>query len=461
MLIKQICQVVNGMLINNGNDCVVKGFSTDTRTLQPGNLYIALKGERYDGHQFLQAASEKGAAAAIISVSKQADLQYLKIPLIVVPDPLVALQQLAGFHRRQFNIPVIGVTGSTGKTTTKDMIASVLAQSMPVLKTEGNFNNEIGLPLTILKLEEAHRAAVVEMAMRGLGQIRDLCQVAQPTIGVITNISLTHYEVLGSQENIARAKGELLESLPSEGTAIVNGDDPWCKKVSGLCRGKVLYYGFGEHNHVRATCINSDDHGVSFRVHLTGYGQEQEMFFPVPGEHNVLNALAAVTVGYALGMDLKQMAKGLLETKLTGMRLEILELPNQITVINDTYNANPLAVMASLQVLESVKKDRSIAVLGDMLELGAVAVESHRDVGVFACRLGVDLLVTVGKLAKEIALGAREAGMKEKQVFSVLQNDQAVSILQNIIHPKDAILIKGSRGMQMETIVQSLLEMRW
>lgn len=450
--LEEIALAMNGKLHGQKGSEIIAEVSTDTRTSANGALFFALPGEQYDGHDFLEQAVAKGAAAIVISKGELLE-KYKKTGanVVLVEDTLVALQRLANWHRQKFTIPVIGITGSNGKTTTKDMVAAVLEEKFSVLKTEENYNNELGLSLTLLKLLPEHKACVLEMGMRGLGEIDALCQIANPTAGIITNIGVTHYELLGSVENIAKAKGELLEHIPASGFALLNGEDAWSHRLSSLCRGKVLFYGFNDQAQIRATNISTSSIKSSFT--LEAFDKQIRIEMPLPGEHNVLNALSAAGVGLQLGLSLTQVARGLAKVKLSAMRLARLAGIKNTTIINDAYNANPTSTKASLQVLADTKGGRKIAVLGDMRELGAIEEKSHFQIGEAVVSLGIDYLITVGKLAKHMALGALAAGMPKECVMAFDENDGAKRFLHKLLVTGDVVLVKGSRAVKMEEIV--------
>jgi UDP-N-acetylmuramoyl-tripeptide--D-alanyl-D-alanine ligase len=441
--------------------------STDTRKVRPGSIFAALKGERFDAHDFLAQAIAGGAGALIISQpeawtklhgiqSSQTSELNIAIPVILVEDTLQALQHLAGYNRRKAGVPVVAVTGSNGKTSVKDMIAAVLEQKYRVLKTGGNFNNEIGLPLTLLELGPEHQAAIVEMGMRGRGEIQQLARIAQPDIGVISNIGEAHIELLGSMENIAQAKGELLAELPATGAAILNGDDPWLRKLGEGLDRQAIYYGFGENNHLQATDWQmTGPTNSEFKVKVSGH-KPMSVQIPVPGRHNVLNALAAIGVGLELGLSQEEIGQGLTELSLSKMRLEI-KTGKSWTVINDAYNANPSSMRAALEVLAGYPcQGKRIAVLGNMLELGEQAEKGHRSIGDTVASLGLDSLVTLGELAGWIAAQAATRGMKQRSIFACTEKEQAIRQLQAILQPGDVVLVKGSRGMKMEEIAASI-----
>jgi len=452
MKLLDVANDLNGSLYGNG-EAYAAGVSIDTRKLEKGNLFFALQGER-DGHQFLLQAAEKGAAGAVVS-------EYtpeLSLPQIVVKDTLQAIQVLAAKHRLKFNVPVVAITGSNGKTTTKDMVAAVLSIKLQTLKNQGNFNNELGVPLTLLRLDAFHQAAVVEMAMRGRHQIAELARIAKPQIGIITNIGSTHIELLGSVENIAQAKGELLQELSDDGIAILNGDDDRCRALGDRFSGRVIYYGLAEKNHVRALNIKQQHWQTAFEV--DGLLEEGNILcnLPLPGLHNVQNALAALIVGHYLGLEPELLRRGLENVSLSAMRLEISEGINQSIIINDAYNANPVSMTASLQILAEISSGRTIALLGDMFELGDYAENGHREVGAKVAELGVDYLITVGDLADYIGQEALVRGMDADRIVHCKDGQQVSQVLKNLINPQDTVLIKGSRGMQMEIIAKELVE---
>ncbi|NLK51663.1 MAG: UDP-N-acetylmuramoyl-tripeptide--D-alanyl-D-alanine ligase [Syntrophomonadaceae bacterium] len=465
--LEQIIKVIRGKLLAGQiySEDWISGISLDSRKVQAGELFFALPGERVDGHAYVAAALAAGAAGAVVcrwpeegfSLSGNEPVVNTKrIPLIQVDNVLGALQELAAWYRNQFTLPAIGVTGSTGKTTTKDLIAAALSKRRNVLKTAGNYNNEIGVPLTLLQLTDFHEVAVVEMAMRGPGQITDLCRLVSPEIGVITNIGHTHQELLGTQANIAWAKGELLENLPPYGWAVLNADDPWQQLLASKIGVQTLFYGL---HHPTAAVYARDIQllgaaGSSFRVHLPG--MEGEINLPVPGIHNVYNALAAIGVGTLLGVPFEEIAEGLKSARITGMRLDLRPGYRGITLVNDCYNANPDSMLAALQVLMNLQGKRTIAVLGEMYELGDFTEEGHRLVGKEAARLGITQLIAVGKLAVDIARGAREASMPAERVITVPDNLGALQWIRAYTEPGDVVLVKGSRGMKMEEIVDAL-----
>ncbi|HEY3426220.1 MAG TPA: UDP-N-acetylmuramoyl-tripeptide--D-alanyl-D-alanine ligase [Negativicutes bacterium] len=448
--VAEVCQATKGIVVGEVSNERFTGVSTDTRTIKPGALFVALVGERFDGHNFIEQAVQKGATGLIVS---QRDIQAPpKVNLFVVEDTLIAFQSLARFHRQRFTIPVVAVTGSNGKTTTKDMIAAVLSSRFNVLKTEANYNNEIGLPLTLLNLHGKHEVAVVEMGMRGSGEIHQLTTIALPTVAVVTNVGETHIELLGSLENIAAAKAELVEAIPAVGLVVLNGDNQYVRTMQSKTKARVVLYGCGQGNNIWAANIQAEGQGTKFDFcYLNKWFAS---FVPALGQHNVYNAMAAITIGLELGLTVEEVNAGLSTFATGAMRLKVENI-GEYTVINDAYNASPLSMSAAIDTLGDVAKGRKIAVLGDMLELGHIAVEAHRRIGRKLAECGIKVVVTVGELAENIADSAREYGVNT--VVACQNHEQAKVALQRLLLPGDTILIKGSRGLKMEKMVEMFL----
>lgn len=429
------------------DDSVFSQVETDTRAITEGALFVALKGETFDGHDYVLQAKERGAAGAVVAEDRP-EYKQEGFAVVIVTDTRKAYQDLARFHRRRFSIPVIAVTGSVGKTSTRSMIAAVLSQKYRVLQTEKNFNNEIGLPKTLLQLTPEHEACVVEMGMRGLGQIAELAAIAEPDIGVVTNVGKSHIELLGSQDNIARAKSELVRALSEDGVAILNQDDSYVAAMADLCRGKVVGYGIESNAAIRASRVVCSEKGLRFACRC--FDQVMDIHMPLIGSHNVYNALAAIAVGRVLGLTEHQLQKGLSEYRGMPMRQELIHL-GEYTFINDAYNANPASMSEALKSLALLTKGRKIAVLGGMLELGDWTVREHEKIGSEAAELGLDALITMGSPASYIADAARKNGLGA--VYTAQDHAGAADCLRQIIQPGDTVLLKGSRGFAMEKIL--------
>ena len=431
----------------------VTGVAIDSRAVKPGDLFVAITGEKTDGHCYLKQALEKGAAGVVISRPEQVALDEFS-DYILVTDGVAFVQQLAHWLRAKSNVPVVAVTGSTGKTSTKDFLAALLEPLGDIVVTKGNHNNELGLPLTICGLEENTKVLVVEMGMRGLGQIDFLCKIAEPDCGIITNIGKTHCELLGSQENIAQAKCELLPYIKENGIIALNKkDEPFLQPWLSTCKGNVLWYDAeGKTGDLWASEICQNDDGIQYQLHCGNH--QQTILLQVQGVHNVSNSLSAIAIAHHLGVSWEQIGECLQKARLTGMRLDITVSDAGVVVINDAYNANPDSMKSALAVLMQRKGNRKIAVLGDMYELGKYEEESHREVGRAAAEQKVDYLIAVGGLGRLIGEAAREAGCS---VALAETNDQAIQILKQYVASGDVVLVKGSRGMQMEQIVQNLM----
>jgi len=450
----EIIKAVNGVLLSGDLNTTISNICTDSRKIQKGDLFIPLIGEKFDGHEFVLSALDAGADACL--TQKLMAPVYNKV-VIKVEDTLKALGKIAAYYRQKFQIPVVAVTGSVGKTSTKEMIYSVLSQKFNVLKTKANYNNEIGLPMTLLELNSKHEAAVVEMGMRGLGEISYLTNIAKPTTAVITNIGMSHIERLGSQENILKAKLEILEGLQEGGLVVLNGDDELLSGLKGKLNQRVKYFGLGEDVDYRAFNVKSEgEEGTSFECKI---GKEvYKARVRAPGIHNVYNALCAIAVGVEYGISAEAILRGICEFVPEQMRLNIINT-KILKIINDVYNANPQSMEAALNVLCDIAgNQRKIAVLGDMLELGDWSQDAHLQIGKYAASKGVDKIITVGEKSLAIAKGAAEKGFSPSDIFSFGNNADAVSFLLNFVRKDDVILVKGSRGMKMEEIVNALMK---
>lgn len=428
--------------------------TTDSRDVQPGDLFVALVGEKFDGHDFVSKAVASGAKGVIIA--RDTDVPA-GIEKLLVEDTLKAYQALAaGYRRNKRKLKVIGVTGSNGKTSTKDILTHCLATKYKVVKTQDNFNNEIGLPKTILEIRDDTEIAVVEMGMRGLNQIRELCHIARPESALITNVGVSHIEILGSRENIAKAKGEILERLNSEGYAVLNGDDVYTRKMGEACTAQPIYFGMQDYNDYYATDLVMNSEGTDFICHERISGHKVGVHLPLLGIHNVYNVLAAVAMAVCYGVDMSVCANALGNVQLTEQRLQIVKRCG-VTFIDDSYNANPHSMRAALETLKMVKNGsqkkyrcRSIAILADMLELGDIAQKAHEEIGLMCKSTGVDYLITYGENAKNIYWTAKRAGVKAQLCDNV---KQAYECLAHVVRSGDAVLLKGSHSMKVNKVL--------
>lgn len=433
---------------------LVRGISIDSRTVQPGQLFFALRGERTDGHQYVRMSAERGAVGAVVSQPVDAPEGF---PLLFVADTVWALGCFARWYRSQFDIPVVGITGSAGKTTTKEMTAAALSARYRVLKSPQNLNTEIGVPLALARLEREHTAAVLELAMRGRGQIDWLAYLARPQVGVITNIGWAHLGLLGSRDNIALAKSELLYRLPSDGIAILNADDDYYDFCRRQAPCAVWSFGWQRPATVRATNVTLDEQGQAQCV--VRYRREAvPLRVPVPGLHHLSNALAALTVAVALEVPLEEAVSHLEQVSALERRMAIVHTRKQVTVLDDTYNANPASVRAALHTLQRVANgSRRVVVLGDMLELGDEAPRLHREVGREAAQIGAQVLVAVGEMAEEVLRGA-QMERHPPQCLAFRDSRAAAEQVPALLQPGDVVLVKGSRALQMEQVVQAITE---
>jgi len=428
---------------------VAQGYSIDSRTIRSGELFFAVKGERMDGHDFVEQALQKGAAAAVVR-KDQLTRYSTKARLLLVADTLVALQTLATAVRRLWGKPLVGVTGSVGKTTTKEAIAHVLSTRYRVLKSEGNFNNHFGLPLMLLKLEPGQETAVIEMGMSHAGEISALAKIAHPEIGVVTNVAPVHLEFFKSVSDIARAKYELIESLPAVGTAVLNADDEYVSQFGRDFKGKVVTYGLGPTADVRAENIKTLGTGGSTFDVLAG-GCRENATLPLVGTHNIHNALAAVAVGLDRGLTPSEAVGALTALAPPDKRGEVVQLDN-ITVINDCYNSNPKALEAMVDALAAMPASRRIVVAGEMLELGPAGEDLHRRTGQYMAEKKIDLLVGVRGLAQHMVESARESGVRTEFVATP---EEAGEWLARETRDGDLVLLKASRGVKLERALET------
>lgn len=439
-------------------DRIAAGYSIDSRTLAPGQLFFAIRGPRFDGHDFVAPALERGAAGAVVSRDYREKVDpKLAPPLLAVQDPTQALQQLAREVRRKWGRRLVAVTGSAGKTTTKEMIASSLARRYSVLKSPGNLNNYYGVPLALLALEPSHEVAVLELAMSAPGEIAHLAQIAGPQVGVVTNVAPVHLQFFDSVDSIAKAKRELIENLCPPATAVLNYDDERVREFARrLTGGRVVTFGFEEGAQFRATGLRSDAEGGSrFRVKSPDF--EREFHVPLPGRHNVLNALAAVATASLFDVPPEIMAESLRDRPTLHQRSEILTLPGEITLLNDCYNSNPLAMERMLETLAAWPgAQRRIVVAGEMLELGPLSPEWHRSAGRECAESGVDWLLAVQGDARYFIEGAVEAGLPRERAEFFQTPEEAAAVCRGLLQPGDVVLVKGSRGVHLEKVIELL-----
>jgi UDP-N-acetylmuramoyl-tripeptide--D-alanyl-D-alanine ligase len=448
-------------------EMVITEAAVDSRQVIPGSLFVALPGERRDGHDFVADAFRRGASIALVQHAVQDNPPTLDLrtglqseallrdggPLCLqVENTLAALQQIARFWRRQLDLRVIGITGSVGKSTTKEMVAEVLGQRYPTLKSPGNMNNEIGLPLSILKLGQGYQRAVLEMGFYVPGEIAFLCDLARPSIGVVTNIGTVHAERAGSQEQIFLGKSELVQALPSDGVAVLNMDDPWVCKMADKTRARVFFYGLDPAAELWADEIQGLGlDGIRFRLHY--HHEVLHVRVPMIGQHSVHTALRAAAVGLVDSLTWQEILEGLRHGQ-TQMRLTAVRTETGALLLDDTYNASPESMLAALNLLAELD-GRKVAVLGDMLELGPYERKGHELVGVRAAEVA-DTLFTVGPRGHQIARAARQAGFTPGRVTEFETTEEAIPYLRSLLQAEDVVLVKGSHGVHMERIIAAL-----
>ncbi|MGN0037773.1 MAG: UDP-N-acetylmuramoyl-tripeptide--D-alanyl-D-alanine ligase [Coriobacteriales bacterium] len=468
LTVQEVMDAIGGVLHSDEESTrtQVSGITWDSRKVRPGDLFLALPGERVDGNDYIAAAI--GSGAAMVVCTREPGAATLAIagefacPLAVVEDGYRAIADLAAYWRSTLRSVVVGVTGSTGKTSTKDLLLSVLQQRYRTVATQGNRNNELGMPATVLGAPADTEVLVVEMGMRGMGQIAAGCRVARPDVAVVTNVGVCHMELLGSRENIARAKGEMVAALPPTGMAVVNADDDMTELLLESAHAAehelhVTRFGLGQGADVRAEQVEIGADGCARFTLLIGSEEPVAVELGIPGEHNVMNALAAAAVGSYLGESPEQIAAGLAQAQASSMRMELTRAQSGLTVVNDAYNANPDSMRAALTTLGRMScPGRRVAVLGDMGELGEQEGELHREVGRFAAGSALDLLLCVGPLAAQIAAGARE-GQAPFEVAQVADVPAAVAFLKERLEPQDTVLVKASRFMGFEKIAEEIV----
>ena len=453
--LSQVAAAVGGRVVEADAHAQVRAVSIDSRTSRPGDLFVALAGERTDGHGFVEAAFEAGASAAMVSTGRGGPT--LHGPIVEVHDTGRALMVLASAERDDLTASVVGITGSTGKTCTKDFARAVLGSRMPVAASPASFNNEIGLPLTILSATTETRALVCEMGARGAGHIRALCEVARPQIGVVTNVGLAHIGLFGSREAIAEAKAELIEALPGDGVAVLCADDPVVTAYADRTRARVLLFGLDAHAEVRAQDVSiAGTSGLASFVLVTP-GGDARVTLRVPGGHMVANALAAAAVGWTLGVDPDSAAQALSAATVSAGRMEVFETPDGTRVVDDSYNANPASMAAALEAARVMAgAGRFVAVLGWMAELGSASTREHERLGELVARLRVDALVAVGEAAAPIAEAALRAGMDPGRILTCADAARATEAALELARPGDLVLIKASRVAGLDRVARAL-----
>ena len=452
LYLNEIAQKTGGEILQGSSSTVFRTFNIDSRRTQRGELFFALVAQR-NGHVYVSDAAQKGAAGAVIS--QKITPPNSDVALIRVTDTLLALQKLAQKVLLSHKARIVGITGSIGKTTTKEFAASLLSRSFEVLKSEGNFNNHIGLPLSILRLEDTHTIAVLEMGMSAPGEISRLTQIAPPDIAVITNIHPVHLEFFKDVEQVAKAKKEILDDLKPGGIAILNGDDPWVRKISKGWKGAKLFFGLSESCEIRAT--NIQRMGIQgFSFDLLYKNKIERIHFPYFYTSFLYNFLAAVGVAQAFSTPPQDLLQQVQTLRSFEMRGKIYQLENDITLIDDSYNSNPIALESSLKDLSGLPAKRKVAVLGDMLEMGKQKVRYHIRAGEQVKAHNWDILVTVGHLSRHMAEGALKSGMRKDCIFSFSDSEETADHIIPLLKAGDLVLVKGSRGMKTEKIVKKL-----
>ena len=461
--VNEILKATGGELLCGSQD-QTRGFekvSIDSRNISAGDLFVAIVGEVHDGHRFANDVVDKGVAGLVVAKEKTGELpisewQTRQIACIAVADTQRALGDLAAFHRSRTDVSVVAITGSNGKTSTRQMTAEVVAQKFSTLSTIGNYNNQIGVPLTLLRLAPEYTWAVVELGTNSPGEIARLAQICAPDIGVITNIGPAHLEGLGSLDGVMREKGQLIEHLKTGGRAVLNADDRRVSKIADRTEKEVLLFGLTKNAAIRASAVEEKVGGISFSMDLPRESLTVDL--KVPGQFMVINALAAAAVGHLLELSAAEIKSGLENFKPAWGRMNIFQTANGIHIIDDTYNANPESMQAAITTLTSLRaNNRSVFVAGDMLELGARTESLHKQVGAWAAVANIDKLLITGEYANAVATGAEDAKMNRNDIFTG-SRDEILDALKNSLRPGDWVLIKGSRGARMDIIVEGLKE---
>ena len=447
--LQEIVKATKGALLKEAYVKEIKAVSTDTRKIEEGTMFIALKGENFNGNNYVLEAFNKGAKIAIVDEVK-CDLNELKedVALIKVQNTRRALMDLAKFYREKLGLKVVGITGSAGKTSTKDLVAAVLSDKYKVFKTKGNFNNEIGLPLMILELDSTYDVAILEMGMRGLGQIKELAEIASPDFGIITNIGISHIEILKTRENILKAKMEIATFFDKNNTLVVCGNDDFLGALPNA-EYKIVKTGVGENFKIGAKNIALEELSSKFTVY--DGEKEEEFSLDMPGEHNISNLMLGIAIAKELGVSFEEMKRGLKNIEATSMRLELIK-KDGFSILNDCYNSSPVAVKSAIDVMKNIEGKRRIAVLGTMRELGHKSEEAHEEIGKYAKENGIEKVLCFGDFSENIKEGYGEG-------CTVYENkEELIKDLLNIICDGDIILVKASRSLKFEEITKALLE---
>lgn len=447
--LQEIVKATKGALLKEADVKEIKAVSTDTRKIEEGTMFIALKGENFNGNNYVLEAFNKGAKIAIVDEVK-CDLNELKedVALIKVQNTGRALMDLAKFYREKLGLKVVGITGSAGKTSTKDLVAAVLSYKYKVFKTKGNFNNEIGLPLMILELDSTYDVAILEMGMRGLGQIKELAEIASPDLGIITNIGISHIEILKTRENILKAKMEIATFFDKNNTLVVCGNDDFLGALPEA-EYKIVKTGVGENFKIGAKNIALEELSSKFTVY--DGEKEEEFSLDMPGEHNISNLMLGIAIAKELGVSFEEMKRGLKNIEATSMRLELIK-KDGFSILNDCYNSSPVAVKSAIDVMKNIEGKRRIAVLGTMRELGHKSEEAHEEIGKYAKENGIEKVLCFGDFSENIKEGYGEG-------CTVYENkEELIKDLLNIICEGDIILVKASRSLKFEEITKALLE---
>lgn len=459
MTLKQVAAACGGTFCGPNDELLITDVVTDSRKISEGSVFVALKGEKFDGHNFVKQSYDLGAICCVVN-SDFENTQGLSV--IMVEDTYAALRDIASYYRTRFSLPSVAITGSVGKTSTKDMVAEVLNQHYKVLKTDGNFNNEIGLPLTAFRLSQKDEIAVFEMGMSAFGEISRLSKIALPETAIITNIGFSHIEHLGSQENILKAKLEILDGMSPGGTVILNADDEFLNGAIDNIPFETLSYGIENKNaDMVAYNIKKSSEGTEFDVKVEA--EEWHISVNVPGLHHVYNALSAILTGLLYNMPMEEIVEGIATFRPSGMRQNAIELSDKV-IVKDCYNASPTSMKSGLEVLSvtppknSEISSRRVAVLGDMLELGDYAEEAHRQVGRLCCEYELGCLIAIGPNAKFVVEGAIECGFNSSELYVFYDNNTAKEHINEILKPNDVVLFKGSRGMRLEEIADFVAE---